>query len=255
MIHIDKLRALRRSPGMYLPDDRFPTLVAFLLGADAAAEFAGSREFSTWLAAQIWGRESSLAWHGQLVERRFGPVRNSGEDDARRPYDWLTPEQESDLCADTYEYLERFLLERGGPRGDSVGAVVRLSNPMLDRREQEYRDAGVILSTDPRRSGSWVEPAGFRIVCNKELGPEIHDRVLKGVEGWARKGVCEGFGPTKSVPRRMHSEVAAAWTHASQLEIDDVDLGSGGIYALYALLDVLTDTARNVGCKFLVYAT
>jgi hypothetical protein len=64
---------LSKRPGMYLPDDRYRTLVAFIEGCNAATDGKLLAGFNEWVAAEVLGRESGFHWSA-IVASRFAPA-------------------------------------------------------------------------------------------------------------------------------------------------------------------------------------
>lgn len=65
---------LGKRPRMYLPDDRYHTLVAFVEGCNAATDWKLLSGFNEWTAAQILRHESSFHWSA-VVASKFTPAK------------------------------------------------------------------------------------------------------------------------------------------------------------------------------------
>lgn len=63
-------------PRMYLPDDRYHTLVAFVEGCNAATDWKLLAGFNEWVAAQVLGRESSFHWSVIVASKLVPAILN-----------------------------------------------------------------------------------------------------------------------------------------------------------------------------------
>jgi hypothetical protein len=92
---IARFRPRRR---MYVPDDRFNTLVAFIEGANCLLHPDSPLDgFGDWLAHRLTGAPSSpLHWAAQIERHQAG-----GD---------LTAEQEEQACVMALDLIEEFLL-------------------------------------------------------------------------------------------------------------------------------------------------
>lgn len=96
----DDLRKRRR---MFLLDDRYMTLVAFIEGCDAAADWRLLEGFGEWVAEVLFNAETTLHW-STIVAAKIDPGLLQ-EAQARS----LSPEYESTASSDLLELLDRFL--------------------------------------------------------------------------------------------------------------------------------------------------
>jgi hypothetical protein len=70
---------VRRRPGMWLPDERYSTLVGFVAGIDVATGGLLLGDFSKWLAFRYLGRRSSVVWWGQVADQIRPELRGTGK--------------------------------------------------------------------------------------------------------------------------------------------------------------------------------
>ena len=88
---------------MYVVDRRFPTLVAYVAGSDAATGGQLLEGFREWLhERRREGGETSLTWDAQLLHARY-PGRTRDE---------LAEDEGSKLVDDLFEALDQFLAAR-----------------------------------------------------------------------------------------------------------------------------------------------
>jgi len=97
---------LTRRRGMYLPDDRFASLVSLMTGFDMASEGSQLRGFQEWVAARLLGRYSNHVWYWILISAKLGP-------DA--VLDDLPAGADLELIELTLELLTAFAEEKGEP--------------------------------------------------------------------------------------------------------------------------------------------
>ena len=72
---------LRNRRGMYLPDDRYASVVSFLTGLSCAPTGDPLRGFNEWVAVRILGRKSPRVWWSVVYEAT-SPDSPSRESDA-----------------------------------------------------------------------------------------------------------------------------------------------------------------------------
>ncbi|MEU7825494.1 hypothetical protein [Catellatospora sp. NPDC049133] len=77
MDHLELARRLRVTPRMFLPDDRFATLVAFLEGGNQLTNGDLLRGFNEWVQERLHGPGylSSLHWSAEIAESVAGRAR------------------------------------------------------------------------------------------------------------------------------------------------------------------------------------
>lgn len=98
------LEEARARPRMWLPDERYTTLVAFVTGCDAASGQALLYGFNEWLAAFYLCRPTSVAWWGQVGDRI-----TPDHPESRRHYGDLDEEASRPLNAELFDRLLEFL--------------------------------------------------------------------------------------------------------------------------------------------------
>lgn len=91
---------------MFLLDDRYMTLVAFIDGCNAATDWKLLDGFNEWVAARILGTESSLHW-ATIVAARSDP--RLLEEPRSVP---IAPELESKAADDLLRLLDSFLASK-----------------------------------------------------------------------------------------------------------------------------------------------
>ena len=88
---------------MYVLDDRFLTVVAYVDGCDAATHGVLLQNFTDWLyAARVGPGRTSLDWPGVLKVAR-------GLDVDRRSYGDLTQQENAQLIDDLFGALDEYL--------------------------------------------------------------------------------------------------------------------------------------------------
>ncbi len=103
-------QAMRMRRNMYLMDDRFATVVAYVDGCNAATDGALLGGFRDWLhATRVGNVKPSLTWPAVL---KF----------ARGAQGDLTPEQNQQLIGDMFDALDEFLASH-----DHVFATTKVS--------------------------------------------------------------------------------------------------------------------------------
>jgi hypothetical protein len=98
------LEQVRHRPRMWLADERFTTLVAFVDGVDEGNGRALLAGFNEWLAHQYLGHESSVAWWG-LVGRAVRP----GHIESRTYYGDLDENASEPFNAELFDRLLDYL--------------------------------------------------------------------------------------------------------------------------------------------------
>lgn len=63
---------------MYLPDDRFLTVVAFVEGYNTALDGAPLRGFDEYVAQEVLGRHSSLHWSSVVATTQMPEIVDGG---------------------------------------------------------------------------------------------------------------------------------------------------------------------------------
>ena len=94
---------LRKRRGMYLPDERFATAVAFVEGYNVAFDGAPLTGFQDYVANRIQGHRSPVHW-SYLIASAGVP----GFLDANLPLDQLPPDSGSGLTDALVDLLEQF---------------------------------------------------------------------------------------------------------------------------------------------------
>ncbi|GIF43912.1 hypothetical protein [Actinoplanes xinjiangensis] len=95
---------LTRRRGMYLPDDRFASLVSLVVGFDLASDRSQLDGFQEWVAARLLGRYSNHVWYSILISTRLGSVTGIND---------LPPDADLDLINFALELLTEFAEEKG----------------------------------------------------------------------------------------------------------------------------------------------
>ena len=105
------VQELRRRPGMFLPDARYTSLVAFIEGFALGADEVSLRGFSTWLAHRAGMDSSSLHW-SVLIAGTVQPAFLECDDaiDALAPHEEVQASQE--LLSALADYLATQMSER-----------------------------------------------------------------------------------------------------------------------------------------------
>ncbi|GAA4733818.1 hypothetical protein [Phytohabitans rumicis] len=70
----DLFKQLGMRPRMYLPDDRFHTLVAFIEGCNAATDWKLLAGFNEWVATHTLGQKSSFHWSVIVASKIFPTI-------------------------------------------------------------------------------------------------------------------------------------------------------------------------------------
>jgi hypothetical protein len=105
---VDRLRHVRTHPGMYLPDESFASLVAFVYGWDLAAGLWGPA-LNRWLVDRLGAAGPERTWSRQVACAVAGTEVRSERD--------LTSAQDTEACALAFDVLEEFLLFRPSDPG------------------------------------------------------------------------------------------------------------------------------------------
>lgn len=87
---------------MFLPDDRYYTLVAFVEGCNAATGWELLAGFNQWTAAQVLGHQSSLHWSVVIASKSSPEMLKSG-------HGAIPSEIEASAAADLLKLLDEFL--------------------------------------------------------------------------------------------------------------------------------------------------
>ncbi len=97
-----QFQAVRKRRRMYVPDERFLSVVAFVDGCDLATNRELLRGFSDWLYVNgVRSGQTSLHWSAVLEIAR-----------GLRPRSGLTSDQNEQLVQDLFEALDKFLADR-----------------------------------------------------------------------------------------------------------------------------------------------
>lgn len=88
---------------MYLLDDRFSTMVAFIEGFCTALGSSPLSGFQDWVCERILGRRSSVHWAYVIASTRVSEIL-----DGNRPIDRVPPEVEAYLADLTLDLIEEF---------------------------------------------------------------------------------------------------------------------------------------------------
>ena len=99
----DLISGLRTRPEMYLPDDRFNTLVAFLDGYNMATDGQFLNEFSRSLQKRVFGYVTNYHWQAIIAAIVLGAEPNE------RWRDSVDGEFDARASAELLAQLERFL--------------------------------------------------------------------------------------------------------------------------------------------------
>lgn len=89
---------------MFLLDDRYMTLVAFIEGCNAATNWQLLDGFDRWVAEQILGRESSFHWSRVIASKSDPGLLNEPQAGP------LAPELEGAAAADLLSLLDDYLV-------------------------------------------------------------------------------------------------------------------------------------------------
>jgi hypothetical protein len=95
---------LTRRRRMYLPDDRFASLVSLVVGFDLASDRSQLGGFQEWVAVRLLGGYSNRVWYSILISARLGS--DTGIDD-------LPPDADLGLINFALELLTAFAEEKG----------------------------------------------------------------------------------------------------------------------------------------------
>jgi len=88
---------------MYLPDDRFSTVVAFVEGYNAAFDGEPLSGFPEYVAKEVLGRHSSLHWSYIVASTRVSEIFDEGTG-----LDEIPAHLESDLTNTLLDLLESY---------------------------------------------------------------------------------------------------------------------------------------------------
>lgn len=94
---------LRNRRRMYLMDDRFSTMVAFIEGFCTALGSSPLSGFQDWVCERILGGRSSIHWAYVIASTRVPDIL-----DGNRPIDRIPREVEGDLADLTLDLVEEF---------------------------------------------------------------------------------------------------------------------------------------------------
>ncbi|WP_430788745.1 hypothetical protein [Actinoplanes sp. G11-F43] len=112
---------LTRRRRMYLPDDSFASLVAFIEGFSAGTDQSLSG-FQPWVAERVLGHCSNRVWWTILIE-----AHPMFRDVPTPPVGRLPDEVGQDLVGRTIELLTAFATERGDPPPERLPAPGEIS--------------------------------------------------------------------------------------------------------------------------------
>ena len=90
-------------PRMFLLDDRYLTLVAFVEGCNAATDWQLLDGFGNWVSMRILGTDSSLHWSTVVASRRSPELLNEPRSGP------IPSEVEAGAAKDLLEFLDEFL--------------------------------------------------------------------------------------------------------------------------------------------------
>ncbi|WP_316778202.1 hypothetical protein [Streptomyces sasae] len=88
---------------MYLLDDRFSTMVAFVEGFSTAVGGSPLSGFQDWVCERILGTRSSIHWAYVIASTRVPDIL-----DGKRPIDRIPHEVEADLADLALDLVEEF---------------------------------------------------------------------------------------------------------------------------------------------------
>ncbi|MFE0514967.1 hypothetical protein [Streptomyces sp. NPDC058964] len=94
---------LRNRRRMYLLDDRFSTMVAFIEGFCTAARVSPLTGFQDWVCERVLGGRSSIHWAYVIASTKVPDIL-----DGNRPIDRIPREVEGDLTDLTLDLVEEF---------------------------------------------------------------------------------------------------------------------------------------------------
>lgn len=105
------LPKLRRHSRMYIVDDRYATLVAFIDGYDTATDSQALAGFQSWLALRVLGTDTTGYGWPALVATQVFPEIQSGE----LALDHLPANGDKELRGKLISLLEEFLRTKKAP--------------------------------------------------------------------------------------------------------------------------------------------
>ncbi|MFC0038643.1 hypothetical protein [Actinomadura rayongensis] len=95
---------LQERRGMYLPDGRYASAVAFVEGYNTALGGASLRGFQQWLSKRVYGRDSGVHWSYIVASIRVNELRDGG-----MGFDRIPPDQDEILINDLVELIAEFV--------------------------------------------------------------------------------------------------------------------------------------------------
>jgi hypothetical protein len=98
---------------MYLPDDRYATLVAFATGCDAATGWRLLSGFNAWVAERTIGNRSSLHWSVLAAVRSMPALLERPE-----AIGDMAMDVQARSCVELLRLLDRFLTRQEGGSGE-----------------------------------------------------------------------------------------------------------------------------------------